>query len=116
MGKVIYNQTIQMSSLASFTMDIKFVIKYYNWTAEERGVGGIYFFMTSKEMVTIGATNKSGLAKDGYELSSRRFGVEFYSHPSKNYIFTHAIGYLPFENVNYTKLDQPLRNNVLWNM
>lgn len=113
-GRVIYNQTIQLSSLASFSTDIKFVMKYFNWSSED-GEGGIAFFMTSKEMATRthSAFRHSGLPGNESNLSPKTFGVGFYCY-SSCFMLTYAAGFLPSESVNVTQLDQPLYDGTLW--
>ncbi|XP_057832260.2 L-type lectin-domain containing receptor kinase IX.1-like [Cryptomeria japonica] len=116
-GRIVYNQTIGISSIASFTTDIQFAMKYYNLSRDDQGGEGIAFFMASKEIATIArsADYYSGLPGNGYKLSPKMVGVEFYCYIYNCSIYTDVAGYLPSESYNKTYLNQTLNDGALWN-
>ncbi|XP_057832276.2 L-type lectin-domain containing receptor kinase IX.2-like [Cryptomeria japonica] len=111
-GRVVYSQTISLSSLDSFTTDFQFVLKYYNHSPNVYPYGGISFFMTSKEMATSAhsVNSFSGLPGNG-SLSVGVVAVEFYSN---NKVYTDVGGYRPNPTLNYTNLNAPLNDRTLW--
>ncbi|XP_057832275.2 L-type lectin-domain containing receptor kinase IX.1 [Cryptomeria japonica] len=105
-GRVVYNQTIQMSSLASFTTQMQFVMNYY-------GGHGIAFLMTSKEIaIQRTSCSHAGLPGNGSDLSADAFAVEFSSESS--HVHTKVGNARPID-YNTTELNEILNDGTLWN-
>ncbi|GLJ29192.1 hypothetical protein SUGI_0575740 [Cryptomeria japonica] len=118
MGRVVYSHTIQLSSIASFTTDIRFVMKYYNRRPDDQGGDGIAFFMTSKEIATIfhSVDEYSGLPGNG-SISDNTLAVEFsgYNRRANSRVYFFVGSNHPIQTYNYTHLNFSLNDGKLWN-
>ncbi|GLJ29198.1 hypothetical protein SUGI_0575890 [Cryptomeria japonica] len=112
-GRVVYNQTIRLSSLASFTTHVQFVMKYYKMNPHDHGGHGIAFLMASKEIATQGRScSYAGLPGNGSYLSADAFAVEFSSRTSR---VNTKVGNARPIGYSSTQLNKNLNDGTLWN-